>query len=122
MHTYIDRRSSTLSTGQRQRVILSRAIVHDPPVILLDEPTRGMDVIGSQVVFGYIGHLRDAGKAVVLSTHRLDEAERICDRFGLLYQGKLAHEGTLAEIREQSGRQSLVEVFSDITRPTTADK
>jgi len=115
MHAYLDRRSSTLSTGQKQRVILSRGIVHDPPVMLLDEPTRGMDVIGSQVVFDYIGLLRDEGKAVVLSTHRLDEAERICDRFGLLHDGRLEYEGTLQEIRHQSGRDSLVEVFADIT-------
>ena len=116
MGEYLDRRASTLSTGQKQRAILSRGLVHDPPVMLLDEPTRGMDVIGSQVVFDYIGMLRDSGKAVIVSTHRLDEAERLCDRFGLLNQGQLGYEGTLDELRQRSGRQSLVEIFGDMTR------
>ncbi|MEM7311680.1 MAG: ATP-binding cassette domain-containing protein [Planctomycetota bacterium] len=116
MTSYLDRRASTLSTGQRQRAILTRGLVHDPPVIMLDEPTRGMDVIGSQVVFDYIGMLRDSGKAVIVSTHRLDEAERLCDRFGLLNQGQLGYEGTLNELRERSGRDSLVEIFGDMIR------
>ena len=84
-----------LSTGQRQRVTLARALIHAPPVMLLDEPTRGLDVLGSQVVVDYVRRLRDEGKAVIVSTHRLDEAERLCDRFGLLHQGELRLEGTL---------------------------
>ena len=70
------RRSYVLSTGQKQRAVLARALIHDPPVMLLDEPTRGLDVIGSRTVFEYMQHLRAEGKAVILSTHRLDEAER----------------------------------------------
>ena len=64
--------------------------------MLLDEPTRGMDVLGSQVVVDYIGRLRNKGIAVIVTTHRLDEAERLCDRFGLMHEGRLLHEGTLA--------------------------
>ena len=89
-------------------------MIHDPPVMLLDEPTRGLDVIGSQIVFEYIGLLRDSGKAVVVSTHRLDEAERLCDRFGLLNEGRLGYEGTLDELRQRSGHNSLVEIFTDM--------
>ncbi len=95
----VDRRCSLLSTGQRQRVTLARALIHSPPVVLLDEPTRGLDVLGSQVVIDYVRRLRDEGQAVIVSTHRLDEAERLCDRFGLLHQGQLRLEGTLAELR-----------------------
>src|ERR1700750_2914106 len=94
----LDRRCALLSTGQRQRVTLARALIHAPPVMLLDEPTRGLDVLGSQVVLDYVRGLRDEGKAVIVSTHRLDEAERLCDRFGLLHQGQLRLEGTLAEL------------------------
>ncbi len=115
MSEFLDRRAATLSTGQRQRVILTRALMHDPPAMLLDEPTRGMDVIGSRVVFDFIGMLRDAGKAVIVSTHRLDEAERLCDRFGLLHQGRLGYEGSLDELREQTNRKTLVEIFGDMT-------
>jgi ABC-2 type transport system ATP-binding protein/sodium transport system ATP-binding protein len=107
----LDRRCATLSTGQRQRVILARALIHDPPVILLDEPTRGLDVIGTQVVFDYIRHVRGQGKAVMVSTHRLDEAQRLCDRFGLLHQGRLRLEGTLDQLQAETGCQTLVEMF-----------
>ena len=114
--TLLDRRAGSLSTGQRQRVTLVRGLIHDPPVMLLDEPTRGLDVVGVQTIFDYIDHLRDLGKAVVVCTHRLDEAERLCDRFGLLHQGQLRHEGTLDQLRESTGRGSLVEMFVDLLR------
>src|SRR5205823_4995344 len=71
----------------------------------------GLDILGSQVVAEFIMHLREEGKAVILTTHRLDEAERLCDRFGLLHRGKLVIEGTLAELREATGCQGLVEMF-----------
>ena len=112
----LDRRAGALSTGQRQRVTLVRGLIHDPPVMLLDEPTRGLDVVGSQTVFEYIAHLRSLGKAVLVCTHGLDEAERVCDRFGLLHQGALRHEGTLSELRQSTGRDHLVEMFVDLLR------
>jgi ABC-2 type transport system ATP-binding protein/sodium transport system ATP-binding protein len=79
--------------------------------MLLDEPTRGLDVFGSQAIFEYIGHLRTQGKAVIVSTHRLHEAQDLCDRFGLLHRGRLVLEGTLAELQAATGCQSLVEIF-----------
>jgi ABC-2 type transport system ATP-binding protein/sodium transport system ATP-binding protein len=107
----LDRRCATLSTGQRQRVHFARALIHEPPVLLLDEPTDGLDVLGSQAVAEFIGLLRQQGAAVVLTTHRLDEAERLCDRFGLLHQGRIVREGSLPELREATGCSSLVEMF-----------
>jgi ABC-2 type transport system ATP-binding protein/sodium transport system ATP-binding protein len=115
---FLNRRCSVLSTGQRQRVTLARALIHAPPVMLLDEPTRGLDVLGSQVVVDYIGQLRSQGKAVIVSTHRLDEAERLCDRFGLLHNGRLQLEGTLAELRSTTGCQTLVDMFRRYLQPT----
>ncbi len=112
----LDRRAGTLSTGQRQRVTLVRGLIHDPPVMLLDEPTRGLDVVGVQTIFEYIEHLRDAEKAIVVCTHRLDEAERLCDQFGLLHQGRLQYEGTMEEVRKKSGRDHLVEMFVDLMK------
>ncbi|MBW3598546.1 MAG: ATP-binding cassette domain-containing protein [Planctomycetes bacterium] len=108
---FLDRRCGGLSTGQRQRVNLARAMIHNPPIMLLDEPTRGLDVLGSQEMFEYINRLRGENKAVIVTTHRLDEAERLCDRFGLLHRGRLAGEGTLDELREATGCQSLAEIF-----------
>ena len=110
----LDRRAGALSTGQRQRVTLVRGLIHDPPVMLLDEPTRGLDVVGCQAIFHYIEHLRSIGKAVVICTHGLDEAERLCDRFGLLHQGALRHEGTLDELRNETGHQHLVDMFVEL--------
>jgi len=108
---FLDRRTATLSTGQKQRVNLARSLIHDPPVILLDEPTRGLDVLGSKVIFDYIASARTAGKAVIVCTHRLDEAERMCDRFGLLHVGRIMHEGTLAELQTKTGLATLTEML-----------
>lgn len=108
---FLDRRCANLSTGQKQRVNLARSLVHDPPVLLLDEPTRGLDVVGSKVIFDFIATCRQAGKATIVCTHRLDEAERLCDRFGLLHRGRLMHEGTLAELQAATGLKSLTEMF-----------
>ena len=108
---FLDRRCATLSTGQKQRVNLARSLIHDPPVILLDEPTRGLDVLGSKVIFDYITAARQAGKAVIVCTHRLDEAQRMCDRFGLLHRGRMMHEGTLEQLREATGLTSLTDMF-----------
>jgi ABC-2 type transport system ATP-binding protein/sodium transport system ATP-binding protein len=107
----LHRRCLTLSTGQKQRVNLARALIHQPPVLLLDEPTQGLDVILSQVVVEFVSHLRAQGKAVILTTHQLDEAERLCDRFGLLHKGRLVRTGTLDELREATGCRSLAEMF-----------
>src|SRR5439155_13265608 len=85
--------------------------IHQPPVMLLDEPTLGLDIFGSQVVEEFVAHLREQGKAVILTTHHLDEAERLCDRFGLLHQGRLIREGTLSDLREVTGCRTLVEMF-----------
>lgn len=120
LHDIEHRRCSGLSTGQRQRVQLARALIHDPPVLLLDEPTLGLDVLGSQVVVEYVAHLRAQGKAVVLTTHRLDEAERLCDRFGLMHRGQLVLAGTLPELRNQTGCSSLVEMFLRLVQPAPA--
>lgn len=108
---FLDRRSATLSTGQKQRVNLARSLIHNPPVMLMDEPTRGLDVVGSKVIFDYIDHLRDEGKAVIVCTHRLDEAEQLCDRFGLMHQGKKRYEGTLTELQEVTSCQTLTQIF-----------
>jgi len=120
LRTFLDRRCQVLSTGQRQRVILARGLMHRPPVVLLDEPTRGLDIVGVQVVMDYMAHLSALGKAVIFSTHRLDEAQRLCHRFGLLVQGGLAYEGTMDELRAATHCESLVQIFHEVLLPRTA--
>lgn len=116
IRAFLDQRCSTLSTGQKQRVTLARGLMHDPPVMLLDEPTRGLDVMGSQTVFEFIELLKRRGKSVLLSTHRLDEAERVCDRFGLLHHGTVRYEGTMDDLRRVTGKVHLVDMFIDLIR------
>ena len=108
---FLDQRCATLSTGQRQRVNLARALMHDPPVMMLDEPTLGLDVVGSQVIFDYIEMLKSRDKAIILCTHRLAQAQRVCNRFGLLHEGQMVLEGTLDQLVEQTGRDDLVDMF-----------
>jgi sodium transport system ATP-binding protein len=112
----LQRRCVTLSTGQKQRVNLARALIHRPDVMLLDEPTLGLDVLGTQVVTEYIEHLRAEGKAVILTTHHLDEAERLCGRFGLMHEGHLASDGTLEELRTSMGCQTLRQMFMKLAQ------
>jgi sodium transport system ATP-binding protein len=111
LEDFLERRCANLSTGQRQRASLARALIHRPPVMLLDEPTLGLDVLGSQVIIEYIEHLRGEGKAVILTTHHLDDAERLCTRFGLMHKGRIVSEGTLAELRARTGCTSLIDMF-----------
>ncbi len=117
----LERRCGTFSTGQKQRVSLARALMHDPPAMLLDEPTRGLDIVGSKVIFDYVSHLRDQGKAVIVCTHRLDEAQRLCDRFGLLNEGRLVLQGTLEELQDQTGCHSLTEIFLTLLAQSTEE-
>ena len=114
--SFLHRRCSTLSTGQKQRVNLARSLVHDPPIILLDEPTRGLDVLGCQIVFDFLATLREQKKSVILCTHRVEEAERVCDRIGLMHRGRFVQEGSLAELRAATGCASIAEMFRVVIR------
>ena len=88
--------------------------------MLLDEPPRGLDVVGSQVIFAYIRHLREEGKAVIICTHRLEQAESVCDRFGMMLGGKLVSEGSLAELQARTNQTNLVEMFLQLLDLTGA--
>ena len=103
----IDQRCGTLSTGQRQRVALARCCVHDPPALMLDEPTASLDVLASRFVADTIRKWRDQGKAILFSTHYLTEAELLCDRVGIIDRGRLLAEGSPGELKHQHGVDSL---------------
>jgi sodium transport system ATP-binding protein len=89
-----DRPAGRLSSGQRQRVSLGRALVHDPPALVLDEPTNALDVIGARDLLEFLSRLRDEGHAILLSTHRLHEIEHRCDRFTIIHAGRIVAAGT----------------------------
>ena len=109
---FFDRRCEALSTGERQRLSIARAVLHDPAVLILDEPTAGLDVLASRFLRDFVRAERDRGKAVVFSTHYLAEAELLCDRIGLLHRGRLLAEGTPPALRAAAGdAPSLEEAF-----------
>lgn len=108
---FADLRCGALSTGQKQRVNIARALVADPPILIMDEPTLGLDVLSNRVILEYIRRQRDAGKTILLSTHYLDEAESLCDRIGLLHEGRIVAEGDLAALQALTGRERLSAIF-----------
>jgi sodium transport system ATP-binding protein len=109
--SYADRPNDRLSTGMKQRVGLARAVVHDPPVLILDEPTSGLDPIVSRTVERAVQSLAAAGKCVLFSTHLLDQAEAICSRIGVIGNGRVLAEGTVAELCGRTGTQNLRGAF-----------
>jgi sodium transport system ATP-binding protein len=111
MNDFRDRRCDKLSTGMKQKVSIARTLVHDPSVMIFDEPTAGLDVLAARTIAGFIRECRDNGKTVVFSTHVMSEAEKLCDHIGIIHGGKLLAEGTLAELRMRFGMQDLEDLF-----------
>jgi sodium transport system ATP-binding protein len=111
LEEFADRLCGKLSTGQRQRVALARALVHDPPALILDEPTLGLDVLSGQTIHAFIRRERERGKAILLSTHQMEEVELLADRVGILSRGMLVAEGTPAEVVTRAGAPNLARAF-----------
>jgi sodium transport system ATP-binding protein len=108
---FADQRCDRLSTGQKQKTSIARALVHDPPVLILDEPTLGLDVLVAQTLLQFVEEARDQGRCVIYSTHIMSEAERLCDRLAIIHDGRVLAFGTLAELQERTGRHYLEDVF-----------
>lgn len=111
MGEFIDRRCDKLSTGQKQRTSIARAILHDPPVLFFDEPTSGLDIMAARTVVRFIRRCRDEGRTVIFSTHIMSEVETLCDRIAIIYKGEVSAIGTLSELREQTGETAFENVF-----------
>jgi sodium transport system ATP-binding protein len=111
MDDFRDRRCDKLSTGMKQKVSIARTLVHDPSVMIFDEPTVGLDVMAARTIAAFIRECREAGKTVVLSTHVMSDVEKLCDHIGIIHDGKLLAEGTLPELRARFGVQDLEDLF-----------
>jgi sodium transport system ATP-binding protein len=108
---YADARVEKLSSGMKQKISIARTIVHDPPVLIFDEPTVGLDVMAALEMQRVIHELRGEGKCIIFSTHIMSEAEKLCDRIAIIHQGRLLALGTLEEHRQATGQHYLEDIF-----------
>jgi len=106
-----DRRCSGFSQGERMKVAIARALVHDPPNVMLDEPTNGLDVISTRAMRRLISRLRDEGRCVLFSSHIMQEVAALCDRVVVLAQGRVVADGSQQELLDQTGQDSIEEAF-----------
>jgi sodium transport system ATP-binding protein len=117
MNGFRDRRCDKLSTGMKQKTSIARTLVHDPAVMIFDEPTLGLDIMTARTITTFIRECRDLGKTVIFSTHIMSEVEKLCDVIGIIQGGKLLAEGTLAELRQTYQQQDLEEIFVQVVTP-----
>src|SRR5712671_5863259 len=117
MNGFRDRRCDKLSTGMMQKTSIARTLVHDPPVMIFDEPTNGLDIMTARTITAFIRECRDNGKTVIFSTHIMSEVEKLCDTIGIIHDGKLLTEGTLTQLRDKYAEQDLEEIFVRVVTP-----
>ncbi len=111
MEGFLDNRIEKLSTGQTQRASIARCLMADPQNYILDEPTLGLDVLSAEAVIRFMREQKDRGKTVLYSTHYLEEAQLLCDRICMICDGRIAAQGTPADLMRQTGKDSLREAF-----------
>ncbi|MED1785203.1 ATP-binding cassette domain-containing protein [Brevibacillus fortis] len=111
MDDFIDRRVGAFSRGMKQKVAIARTLVHDPDVILLDEPTTGLDVTAATIFRRMVRRLQEEGKTILFSSHNMGEINKLCKRVALMHKGKLRFAGGLDALREQFGTEDLDDIF-----------
>jgi len=121
MNSFRDRRCDKLSTGMKQKTSIARTLVHDPPVMIFDEPTLGLDIMTARTIIEFIRECRQRGKTVIFSTHVMSEVEKLCDVIGIIHNGKLLAEGPLAELRRKHSENDLEEIFVKVVGPLYAN-
>jgi sodium transport system ATP-binding protein len=117
MDSFRDRRCDKLSTGMKQKTSIARTLIHDPQVMIFDEPTIGLDIMTARTIIGFIRECRGRGKTVIFSTHVMSEVEKLCDTIGIIQSGKLLAEGSLEELRARHNEADLEEIFVKIVAP-----
>ena len=115
MHEFAHRRIANLSTGMKQKVSIARTIIHDPSVVVFDEPTTGLDVLSSRAIVELILGCKKEGKTVIFSSHRMAEVENLCDDIAILHKGQLFFNGTFDLFRKQMKSTTLEEDFIRLT-------
>jgi len=117
MNSFRDRRCDKLSTGMKQKTSIARTLIHDPQVMIFDEPTLGLDIMTARTIIDFIRECRQRGKTVIFSTHVMSEVEKLCDVVGIIQSGKLLAEGSLPELRDRYRQNDLEEIFVEIVSP-----
>ena len=118
---YADARVEKLSSGMKQKVAIARTLAHDPPVLIFDEPTVGLDVLNAMSLLEIVEELRSEGRTVIYSSHIMSEAERLCDRIAVLHRGRILALGTLDELREATGLHYLQDIFVHYVQTAEAE-
>ena len=111
MHEFLDSRCDKFSTGMKQKTSIARTLVHDPQVMIFDEPTLGLDVMTARSIVRFVRECRGRGKTVIYSTHVMSEVEKLCDVVGVIHGGALRAQGTVAALLAQTGETDLEECF-----------
>lgn len=114
MDEFLDRRCEKFSTGMKQKTSIARTLIHDPAVMIFDEPTLGLDVMTARSIVKFVRECKQRGKTVIYSTHVMSEVEKLCDTIGIIHDGKLMAEGTLEDLRSRYGETDLEEIFVKI--------
>jgi len=114
MDKFMDRRVSGYSTGMKQKTLIAIALIHEPEIVIFDEPTNGLDIMTSRVVLNYLRDLKERGKTIILSTHIMSVAQKMCDDLVIINKGEILAEGTVADILEKTGREDLEDAFFDL--------
>ncbi len=111
MADFIDKRAGKYSTGMKQKLAIARSVIHDPKIIIFDEPTSGLDVLAAQTVMRFMRRSRDLGRLVILSTHQMSDAERLCDRVAIIHRGSIIAIDTLDDIKQKTRTDNLENAF-----------
>ncbi|GGR43450.1 ABC transporter ATP-binding protein [Deinococcus seoulensis] len=116
----LDTRAGEYSTGMKQKVVIARAVIHDPPVLILDEAASGLDIFARRTLLDFVQATRAPGRLTVYSTHVMSEAEELCDRVAILHEGALVTTGSVPDILERTGERNLERAFFALLRGEAA--
>ncbi|WP_371379025.1 ATP-binding cassette domain-containing protein [Thalassotalea aquiviva] len=118
---YLDRRVEQLSTGMQQKVSIARAVIHSPEVLILDEPTTGLDIMATETIMNFVQQMREQGTAVIFSTHHLDEIALLADRVSVIERGQSCFNGSLSDFQQHSESGDLRKAFMNIIQGAKSD-
>ncbi|MFC1781690.1 ATP-binding cassette domain-containing protein, partial [Planctomycetota bacterium] len=116
MTEFVDKRNDSLSSGMKQKVSIARTLIHEPDIIMFDEPTTGLDVAAAEAILNFIETCKTRGKTVIFCTHHMHEVERLCDVVVILNKGKLCFEGSVEQMRKNTGQKLLDKAFLAIIK------